>query len=202
MILKSAILALLVQVQPAESDRHEPPASRAQRLEGISVGVARAVFRATCRERWQAPSCTPIADDPIAVAADDMAIIVEESNHLAKRVQAGQCAPKECDPKWVRVHGVMHLMHLARGLPQLHRQSGWSDAYWELMAGLSQESVDASLWEATQLFQADLAYCASLEGAFARYAKGKSCKWKGAAERAGRARWFEVQLRQLTRGES
>ena len=199
MILQAAILAILLDQRVADSDRNELWANRAQRLEGIAVGVTHAAFHATCRDAWNNDHCAPVADDPIPVAASTMANIEAES-HLARRVQIGECLPKECGPKWKRVNGKLVLVHLVRGLPQLHRQTGWSDWYWDRMIGLEQTDVDASLWEATFLFSRDLAYCASLEGAFARYAKGKSCKWKGAAERAGMARQFTVRLRQLTEG--
>ena len=198
MILQAAILAILLDVPVADADRSELWENRAQRLNGISVATSRAAYRATCSPlRWDADEeCSPIAEDPIPVAADSMAVIVHESQ-LQRHIQAGECGPKECDPVLCVVNRHWSICHLARGIPQLHRKKGWSDEYWKGLAGLSQGSVDAQMWEATALLQADLAYCASLEGAFARYAKGHGCKWKGAAERAGLAREFTVRLRQL-----
>ena len=197
MILKAAILAILLELPVANSDHNELWEKRAQRLESVALAVTHAAFRATCGDLWANGHCAPIALDPIPVAASDMAIIEYES-HLARRIQVGDCAKKDCDPKWVRLNGKRVLVHLARGLPQLHRQDGWSDWYWNRMIGTEQVDVDASIWEATFLFSRDLEKCGTLEGAMARYAKGTTCKWSGAAERAGMAREFEVRLRKLT----
>jgi hypothetical protein len=194
MNLPLSVAVVLSQFIVPVVDRGE--VAREQRLTSISIAIGRASGRATCTGDYAVEGCKRIIRDATEAAAI-LSEWADAESALLKNVQAGQCKPNECDPVRMWDGHKVAVQHRARGLWQLHRLGEWSNETWNLLHGLTQQSLDAQAWEAIKRFQLGRGQCGSIEGAFANVATGNSCTWKGAHKRAVKTDLIRVRLVKL-----
>jgi hypothetical protein len=166
MLLPTAALLTVLSSLPPASDEAEPPEERTERLGAVAVAVAKAV------------DATPWPGPRGELAALLVAQGYAESG-FSRRIQLGQCRPRECDGG--RAHGPW----------QIHRGG---IVPWDSWVAMGQGDVEQGALYAARILASTYRACGSLEGAIGLYATGKTCVWKGAAERAVRTRRLEEKL--------
>lgn len=146
-------------------------------------------FSSEQRESFLRPVAEAIAEASHSTreVAVLLALGMRESN-FASAVVAGDCSAL---PKGQRCDAGK-----ARGFAQLHESA--CRAAYQLIAG-SPESIRAEARCAIGLLRGGQARCHSLEGAFAAYGTGNSCKWRGAADRVRTANRIERDLAEIQR---
>ena len=196
MNLVEAISIILTSLPVPKVDQDEP--ERIRRLQSIAISIARASNRATCREEFKAEDCKPIAGDVNELAAQLIVLANSESN-LKRNVHADECGPHECDAVRYRLKGVVHIIHRARSLWQLHKAPSWTDAHWQAISGTSQAATNLAAWDAAKLLAGGRGTCGSTAGSFASYATGGQCKHHEAQRRADKVVYFKARLQTLQR---
>lgn len=188
--MKVALLTWLLSFPPWHGDS-ELPEERLERLSMVADQCASAIDNARCKGAWNdADWCKPAWDDsPQLLGAALVTLWLFESRG-ARHIHAGRCRLSlgECDP------------YLYRGRLVAGSISPWqfklSPTVHDLWADASASASDptpvatfAACLGAARTFSRGYNGCGrSLEGAFARYARGNACHWSGAGRRADFAR--------------
>lgn len=126
-----------------------------------------------CRRTWPGTE--------LEAAAVLIAQGTRESNFM-ERIHAGRCKPWECDAG------------LAISPWQLHRSRWFPEPIWRGFAGVEYVPTADAAGAALRVLGAGYRDCGSLEGAFARFARGTGCRWEGAARRVRLVRVVEERL--------
>lgn len=190
-MLKEALLAAALTLQPWHGDVEEPEERRA-RLQTITRAIAEAVQIATCAS----PESTEESDS------------VKESG-TAPRSESDQEPCQRVWPRGPRVLGFLLLSqayfetrlakHVHEGNCRVHIgecDSGRAISLWQLQAGphlpekewalLGSSDLAATrqaAFHAAQALGRGTNYCGSIRGAIGLYATGQTCSWKPAANR-------------------
>lgn len=157
--MKEILLALLMGMLPHNSDT-ETVLERRDRMEIVAAAMTDAVNQATCSGSWSS-GCTRRWRSPRKYLAAALLVQGENESHFARRIQAGDCKPDECDPTMrkrlvlvdgrVRKHTVVDadgnpiMWHAARGIWQVH--SSYLPAnisLWENANGLTFEATTSA----------------------------------------------------------
>lgn len=174
-LLLSAMVAMSLSSHPAS----EPPQGILARLATIAHAHEQAAQLATCLD-GALPGCEPTYPGTTAEAAAMGLTVAWFESGFAERVQRGTCRPSECDAVRLANGSVFHR---ARGLHQLHASPMVSYAEWSQAAGDGYGPAVTSAYAAIRVLGFYRKRCGSVEGAFAGYATGRSCRWSGAPER-------------------
>jgi len=174
MNLSSIVLAMVISLPPAYTDREET--GREARMRTIAEAVTQATERACCEGYGE--SCEPIWNGR---PEDLAALIVTKGwweSRFALNVHEGKCKPYECDPaKSMRGH----ITHLAR-TPWQFQRTGFSAPFWNDMVGTGLQPTRNAAWVAATILSRGYNACRSFEGALAWYAVGR-CNYSKAGNR-------------------
>ncbi|TAK10610.1 MAG: hypothetical protein EPO32_14870 [Anaerolineae bacterium] len=183
----SAILAALLHLPPAVTDRSEDPRAREARLSEVATSVSSAVSHATCLGAWDRIDCRRIwGGEPVVLAGAVLALGYGES-HYAAYVGEDRChdGPRgaRCDNGKAR--GYWQAWAVAA--PDLHA----------LPVG-APERVRVAAWAATRLLVGAYGFCdRDWAGAFGRYG-GASCR-SNRPDSARKVRTMWALVRELRR---
>jgi hypothetical protein len=170
------MLSLQVAWYPA-GRAPETEAVRLARFERIALSVERASWRASGDE-WPYP------------AEELAALLVMEGWYESKfvwRVHAGKCRLKlgECD---VAIDSRGRLFAKAAGTWQVQASQLVPFREWRTLTGTDQASTDRAAWAAAKILSASRKRCGRgnywPEATISLYATGRSCRWRGAPQRA------------------
>lgn len=187
-MLKESLLAAAMAFPAWHGDK-ESPADREARLGVIAQAIDEAVAVATCREQKPQRRDGNEASANQGGKSDECKrfwhgtqrelgfLLLGQAffeTRLALHVHAGKCRVEigECDS--------------GRAISLWQLQAGYHLPVerWKQLAGTDLDSTREAAIEAARALARGRNFCnGSLEGAVASYATGKSCQWKGAAQR-------------------
>jgi hypothetical protein len=185
MALKALILLTLLSRTPYHRDV-ETWDEREARMELVADAIHDSATRATCTESHKKEGCKPIWGG----SAKSMSMLlvtqaVSETN-LSHYIHDNQCRLEigECDAAriWNKRKKKYVYFQMSFTLWQLKRFRDVSTAAWDKIQK-GRKGTHSAAWLATRRLAGAYTGCGSIEGAIARYATGKACKWEDAPKR-------------------
>lgn len=185
MALKALILLTLLSRTPYHRDT-ETWEEREERLELVADAIHDSATRATCTETHKKEGCKviwPYSSRSISMLLVEQAVSETNLSHL---IHDNQCRLEigECDAAkvWSKKKGRYNYFQQSFSLWQLKRFRDVSMAAWKKIES-GRPGTHQAAWLATRRLAGGLSGCGSIEGAIARYATGKACKWEDAPKR-------------------
>jgi hypothetical protein len=183
MSLKALILLALLSKDPHSKDI-ETWQQREARMEIMADAVVSAVNVATCTE--QPSDCRRIWPGSPKELAMSLVTLAHYESNFAQHIHEGRCnlAKGECDARRVPVMNEWgKAQRVARSISpwQIQKFDIPDDEWTKISSGV--EGTSLAAWHAARRLSSAYRSCGGYEGAFARYATGRSCDWAGAAPR-------------------
>jgi len=183
MTLKALILLALLSRTPHHLDT-ETWSEREVRLGGVAEDIAWTADHMTCHG-FEESHCTrlwPASRKALAMALVAQAVF---ESRLAEHVHKNLCRLSigECDARKWRDPQTGQFVYLQQSfsLWQIKKFSIPSDHWEQIREGIPGTRYAA--WYAARRLSSGFRSCGSLEGAFARYAKGNGCHWEESTDR-------------------